>query len=328
MTAPKPALAPICRESSDALCLNSSTDLDAGRDQDAQLIATEQQVWQDELCWDRSSDAGSAASEDQMLAFPEAEVVPSSFNGSDESDYPEPGLANHHWSRPSASQAVQRQYPAQLRVSRNPPAAAAGKRGARGHDRMESIRYPEGAASPTGSWDSSPVHAPPRQKSQPKHAKQPVETMRRLPQEGAPTRLAPKPDRPGSSPYRQHARRTKIGTRQGNRNMSPGRPAQRLHASGDLAAGAWTGSKSQGSQLFIDLLDESKDGPWRPHRGRRKSRSEGGWDLKDAREPSTLKIQAGPLGMQLVEGMLGSASKKGQLSVPIIGCRRSSWQPS
>lgn len=66
--------------------------------------------------------------------------------------------------------------------------------------------------------------------------------------------------------------------------------------------------------MFIDLLDESKDGPWRIQRGRRKSRSERGWDLKNVQEPSTLKVQAGPLGKQLVEGILGSSSRKGELS--------------
>lgn len=251
------------------------------------------------------------------MPFPEADDYLSLSNGSDESDYPDPGLADHHRSRrlrPNVSQAVQRQYPAQLRASRNLPAVSAGKRGAPGYSQMESIRYPEAAASLTGSWDSSPVHAPPRQKSQPKHSKAPVDTIHRLPQEAASIRLPAKPDQPYSSPYRHRGRQTKSGIRQSSRNKSPGRPAPGLDASEELAAGAWTGSKSQGSQLFIDLLDESKDGPWKVQRGRRKSRSEGGRDLKDAREPSTLKIQAGPLGMQLVEGMLGAASHKGQLS--------------
>ncbi|KAK9866752.1 hypothetical protein WJX84_007280 [Apatococcus fuscideae] len=72
--------------------------------------------------------------------------------------------------------------------------------------------------------------------------------------------------------------------------------------------------KPHGSDLLIDLLDESKDGSRKLPRGRRKSRSEGGWVGKTGQEPSSLKIQAGPLGMHLVEAMLGPASHKGDLT--------------
>ncbi|KAK9831034.1 hypothetical protein WJX74_000780 [Apatococcus lobatus] len=81
-----------------------------------------------------------------------------------------------------------------------------------------------------------------------------------------------------------------------------------------LIAANWTQGKPHGSDLLIDLLDESKDGSRKLPRGRRKSRSEGGWVGKTGQEPSSLKIQAGPLGMHLVEAMLGPASHKGDLT--------------
>ena len=182
-------------------------------------------------------------------------------------------------------------------------------------------------ASFSGSWDSSPVNAPPRVISHAKHSRPNVPDRGRTnlirPLTSETTQMTSTPAAARSSPYRQQNVRS-AGKTLGSKGTTQGTSSQDATRSASPKKGQPRGpdgsmvphAKTQGSDLLMELLDEGLDGSRRvgarqgasgQNNGRTGIR---GYAASRQQAVEGQKLSAKPLGMQLVEAMLKAGSHR------------------